>query len=102
MIRVGVGSDAVKKGRWYGFVGGSSPSRRSVKIVDFDGISALGKFASGATRLLTIEQIGPSVEDAVPGVTERCLECGGREVVPNRSGGTKPCPNCQWVDADPE
>ncbi|HEY2478790.1 MAG TPA: hypothetical protein VGI17_08655 [Solirubrobacterales bacterium] len=66
----------------------------------------LGRWADGGERLFIREEIGDRVPDAVPGIAEPCLICGGSEEVPTiRSGsagsesgrvvGTKPCPNCQ-------
>lgn len=99
----------LESGRWYSLEG-SPPSRRGrpVQIRRYEANAVLGRFADGSERLIPRRYIGRQVEDAIPGVTEPCLVCDGKEVVPiiessedeplsGRRVGTRPCPNCRGL-----
>ena len=102
-------SDGLEIGRWYSFAGNSPSQRgRPVQIRRCEDDAVLGKFANGSERLILRANIGKRIEDAVPGVTEPCLICGGRQVMPtidptedepwsHPQVGTRPCPNCRGL-----
>jgi hypothetical protein len=96
-------------GRWYRFEGLTPTQRgRPVRIRRHEHGVVLGRFADGSERLVIRDHIGDPVEHAVPGVTEPCLICGGKLVVPvivstkqepwsGRRVGTRTCPNCRGL-----
>jgi hypothetical protein len=100
---------APEVGRWYSFEGPTPDQRgRPVRIRRYESGVATGRFADGSERLIVRDHLGDQVEDAVPGVTERCLICGGRQRRPImepseenpwqwRSTETRPCPNCRGL-----
>lgn len=81
----------IEVGGWFAYTG-SLPSLvgRPVQVAGVEGELVLGRWASGTERLLERAVIGERVEDAVPGKTEPCMVCGGREIT--HKG---PCPNCK-------
>jgi hypothetical protein len=81
-------------GRWYDLNG------KPMRVLEVEGALVRVVAASGAERLLPGGDLGDRVEDAAPGVTERCLVCNGREIVPDikSNGASKPCPNCRGLD----
>jgi hypothetical protein len=86
-------------GRWYDLDG------RPQRVLEIEGDLARVRAASGIEQLLLCDRLGAQVADGVPGVTEPCLVCNGREVVSDvshsegyRAGEpvlSKPCPNCR-------
>jgi hypothetical protein len=96
-------------GSWYAFTGRpDSLKGRPVQVIRADNDAVLAKWANGTERLMMARDIGEQVEDAVPGVTEPCLICGGKEVIPiirrkadepwvGEQVGVKPCPNCRGL-----
>lgn len=96
-------------GRWYGFRGRpDSLKGRPVQILQVEGDLVHGKWASGLERVILCKHVGSQVDDAVPGVTEACLVCGGNGELPvfeasedepwvRKRVATKPCPNCRGL-----
>jgi hypothetical protein len=104
-------TDEIVVGRWYAYAGDLDSLRgRPIQVLGLEGQAVHGKWANGAEGLLERLDIADQVADAVPGVTEPCLVCGGAEIVtdltandrrpgPMRtdSPATKPCPNCRGL-----
>jgi hypothetical protein len=81
---------------------------RPVQVVQEESGGVIGRFASGTTGPMLHADLGRRVADAIPGVTEPCLVCGGEEAVPTvalkpevpftvEQVGTEPCPNCRGL-----
>jgi hypothetical protein len=96
----------IEKGETYEFVGWpESQIGRKAVVLSVDGGLCETRWPNGMTYTTWASHLRGPVEPARPGVDEPCLLCGGTKEVEEkyndpaepmflRSGGMKPCPNC--------